>query len=78
MSDAERKKTTILIPRELSRNVEIWAKRLGCGKNGFVAVSLGLMLAELSKIESRQKRLKLLRDVDDAIQRVLTKAREAA
>ncbi len=73
-----RKKTTVHLPRELSIHIDQWGKRLGTGKNGFISMASALLLAETSKLETKSKRRKLLRDIELNFQRVIAEARESA
>ena len=75
---SERRKTTILLPHELHRQIETCGRRIGISQNGFLAMGSAFLIAELSKIDSRQKRLKMLKDLDSSFQRILSEARKAA
>ena len=74
----ERKKTTIRIPHELSLRVDEWGKRLGIGTNGFYSIASMMLLAEASKLETRSKRSKLLKELESNFQRVVKEARKRA
>lgn len=72
----KRKKTTVMIPHALSREIETWGKKLGTGQNGFMAMASAFLLAQLSRIEPKQKRHLLLKTVDGEFQKLMDDAQE--
>jgi len=75
---AKRKKTTVMLPLGIAKDVEYWGQKLGVGQNGFISLASAFLLVQLSRLEPRQKRRLLLKSVDGEIQRLMDDARDAA
>jgi len=75
----QRTKTTIMLPNRLLKEADEMGRILGTGRNGFLAVAAGLLLAKTESLRStsmrRGQRLKIL---EAEIQKVMREAQERA
>lgn len=72
-----RKKTTVELPLEIHNRIKEWGQRSGVGMNGFLSMASVHFMAHLSKIDTRQKRSKIMKDLKADFQRLLTEAEDA-
>lgn len=73
----DRKKTTVMLPHEINLRVEEWSKRLGIGKNGFIALATAKFVVEMVGLETLPKRQTIVQEMEKQIQTLLESAREA-
>lgn len=74
-----RRKITAHLPIGLLLQIEeVVSKRLGIGRNSFLALASGFLLIQLSRLQPRKSRMSLLSELEALLKETIADARRAA
>jgi hypothetical protein len=75
----QRMKTTVMMPRALLKQADEMGRILGTGRNGFLSIATGLLLAQTEPLRSPPMRRKQrLSKLHKQVQRFINEAMEKA